>query len=525
MSRLISRIFAPDNSTKFLILILVISAFFRFYNFQNFQYWSGDEEIASAVVRKMIIGKQITLISPNSNLGLSLGSFFHIASVPLFLIAKMNPITVLGLIPLLGIATTYVIYLAGKTLGGTKLGLTSAFLYSSSFLVTLFDKRWWPLTLNCFLTSLSLLALLKIVKEKKFYYSIFLAIAIGFAGHADPSLAVIAISSLIIFLIFKINFFRKEFIPAIVVLLIFIAPLIVFEAKHPGSIAAPLLKSFLNVAPARLAPNTININVFRVASSTFTRLLFTKPSGFAESQLCSCSTYEPPLFADFSTTIILFLLIFPILLIIKNKNYKSLYIIPYIFLLVFFISTEEFQTAFNLPIHQAYFTIIFPVILLLISYSLIKIFKNNFALPFVLLLILSINLYTIFNSSFKYPLFQKEKLVQDLSKEIGSSNFSFYAVGDAWFHGGGYTGLFILNNKHPKKSYIYYFYDWMYKAHSLYTVTPTEQDQEKIVVIGPVGKIPNTNLNTLYSETVGNIEGKIFDNSTFSFDPKTLSVL
>lgn len=192
---------------------------------------------------------------------------------------------------------------------------------------------------------------------------------------------------------------------------------------------------------------------------------------------------------------------------------------------VFVISTEIFQAVFKLPIHQSYFTVIFPVILLLISYSLVKTIKNNYALSAILLLFLTINLYTLFNSTFKYPLAQKEKLIQDLSKEIGSSDFSLYAVGDAWFHGGGWTGLFILNNKHPKKSYIYYFYDWMYKAHSLYTVTPTNEDQEKIVVIGPTGKTPNTNLKVLFSENVGNIEGNIFDNSNYSFDPQTLNGL
>lgn len=158
--------FIEKNSTKLLILILIISAFFRFYNFQNFQYWSADEEIASAVVLRMINARQITLISPNTNLGSSLGSFFHIASVPLFLIANLNPIIVVGIIPLIGILTMYVIYLAGKNLKDNRLGLVASFLYSSSFLATIYDKRWWPLTLNCLLTSLSLLALFKIIKEK-----------------------------------------------------------------------------------------------------------------------------------------------------------------------------------------------------------------------------------------------------------------------------------------------------------------------------------------------------------------------
>ncbi len=517
--------FIEKNSLKFLLLILVISAFFRFYNLQNFQYWAGDEELLSGVVRRMIVNKQIAFISPNTNLGLSLGSFFHIVSAPLFLVAKLNPVIVLGIVPILGITTTFVVYLAGKALAGRKLGLVASFLYSSSFLTTLFDKRWWPLTSNFFLTSIALLALFKIIKEKKYYYSIFIAIAAGFAGHADPSLAVIAVASLITFLIFKISIFKKEFIPAYIILLIFIVPLILFEAKHPGSIVGPLFKSFSKITPAITTPDVSSENTFNTATATFARFFFIKPSNNAEYLMSSCAPCDPPLFGNFSILTILALILFPLFFILKNKTYKSLIIIPYVFLFVFFISTEAFQAAFKLPIHQSYFTVIFPVILLLVSFSLIKIIKNNYALLVILTLFLTINLYTLFNSSYRYPLFQKEKLVQDLSKEIGSSNFSLYALGNSWFHGGGYTGLFILNNKHPKKSYIYKFYDWMYQAHSLYTVNPTEQDQEKIVVIGPKGEIPNTNLNVLFSETVGNLEGKVLDNSDFSFDPETLGNL
>lgn len=309
----------------------------------------------------------------------------------------------------------------------------------------------------------------------------------------------------------------------------FVLPLIIFEIRHPGTITHPFLQTIskLNSSQLSTKTNTAVSNLPKLVSTTFAQLFFVRPSNFAESQFCYCIDYVEPLFGTLATITIGILTLFPLFLIFKNiKKYsfkKDLLLVPYIFILTCLAGTIIFRATLKNPIHQLYFTVIFPAVFLIVAYSLTKLVKNNFVLTIILTLFLTVNLYTLFNSKFAYPLIDKEKLVQDLTSKIGTNDFSLYSAPDPWSTGGGYTGLFMLIGKSPRKSYIYPSYDWMYRAYNLYTVNPTSQDQEKIVIIGPAGKLLQTNSSIEFSETVGNIEGIILDNSTNWFTKDKLT--
>lgn len=61
---------------KFLFALMVILAvLMRFYNFSNLQYFSGDEEIFHAILRRMVVEGKPTLVIPNAQVGGSIGSF------------------------------------------------------------------------------------------------------------------------------------------------------------------------------------------------------------------------------------------------------------------------------------------------------------------------------------------------------------------------------------------------------------------------------------------------------------------
>src|SRR4030042_3512086 len=146
------------------IFILLIAAFFRFYNFSQLQYFSGDEEILTAVERHMIWDRSPTLIVPNTHLGFGLGPFFHYILAPFYFLTNFNLITLQIIPSLLGVVTTYLVYLGGNIIGGKKMGLLAGFLYASSSLIALYDRRLWPLTLNSFMSVLTFVILSKILK-------------------------------------------------------------------------------------------------------------------------------------------------------------------------------------------------------------------------------------------------------------------------------------------------------------------------------------------------------------------------
>ena len=509
-----------------LAVIIAISFFFRFYNFQKLQYWSSDEEIASSVVRRMIVEKKPTLVSPNLAVG-SLGSFFHIASIPIFLLAGFDPVKILLLSGLLGLATTLIIFFIGKEIGNLKIGLVSSFLYASSFAGGLFDRRWWPLSLNLFLTSFAILCLIQIIYKKKYFYMLPLSAVVGLAAHADPTIGVIGVAAIISFIFFKVSVFRKELLFAVLILLVFLAPVLVFELRHPGKISGPLLNTTNKIINEEKSKTNKAILTSNPLIST-SRLFFPKAADFAERHFCYCKLPKDlVLFYPFSGFLIIGLISLPLLkLRSKNKKKESekiLIKICYIFLFSFFLGGLSFYMLYGQSILDHYYSIIFPAIFVLSAFTIAEILKRDSLVYLTLFIIFSINFYSLVNSSFKYPLYQKYQVVKDISRNLGSRDFSFYTVGDISLHGGGLTALFVLNNHHPKKSYIYPFYDWMYQAFSLYSTKPTTTDQERIVLIGSAENFPQVSEDVIFTTESKSLKGQILDNSKLTFDEKEVN--
>lgn len=508
-----------------ILTILVLSFVFRFYNFQNLQYWSADEETAAAVVYRMIAQKTISLVSFNANLGVSVGSFFHVLSVPVFLISFLNPVLILLITSGLGLITTLLIYWAGKLIGGHRLGLISAFLYSSSFLIGIYDRRWWTLTPNPLLATIAVISLIKIVSYKRSIFLIPLVGSIGFAFHSDPSLAVIALASLFTFIYFRPKFSKKALVLGSLTLLVFVAPLVLFEFRHPGTIINPLMKSVGKGGTVNLM--NINFSPIVVPVKTVGMILAPTPTKYLENQFDFSKTLEKPYFSPLPEIVGGILIIYPLYLILKRKlkqiTQMQAVVILNLFFISFIIGTAIWRFLYHKGIEQHYFTVMFPIAILMVSCSLSKLTENKkLLLAAILLIFLFLNIRVLLNSSLQYPLARKVVLVKELSKEIGPSDFSLYVLEGGWLGVGGWTELFIFNSKHPKKSYIYPYYDWIYRTHSLYTVTPTTVDQEKIVIIGTSVNLPYDKSKEIARKREGNIEGVVLDNSNSWFDEKTI---
>lgn len=500
--------------TKVLILILLTALFFRFYNIKQFQFWFSDEEVNAMVVRKVIVEKKPVLISPNSTTGLTFGPYFHLASVPIFYAAQMNPETALAVMGLLGVLTTYIIFLVGKATKNIKFALVASFLYSSSFVISLFDRRWWPLSMCPITSAVAILSVYKIYNNKKYLWSVPLVISLSFGFHADPTIGILTLSTIITYIILKIPILKKEYLWIILVLVVFLAPLVVFEIRHPGAVTHPILVSLQK----NTSPQPGNLpNIFSDISTKTAIMLsnssFPKPSSFAETFVASGFSGFNSQLAIINLPVIIFLIILPIFYFNKIKNEeKTLVIILLTFLATFILGLFLYAIFYKKPIAQHFYTIAFPPFILLVAYSLTRFIKNQKILIACLLIYLSVNLLALLESSFRYPLYQKRELTKILANEIGASNFSLYQQGDAYFIGGGFPILFNLEDKYPKKSNAYEYYDWMYQAHGLFTTKIENIDQEKVVIISkepqnqyPIDKILN-------AQKVGKMYSIILDN-------------
>ena len=467
-----------------LLLILALAAFFRFYNFLEYQYWSGDEEILTAVIRHIIWDRSPILIIPNSNLGFGLGPFFHYLLTPFYFVTSFNLPIVTALASIIGIATTYLMYLAGKELKDRKLGLIASFLYSSSFLMALFDRRLWPLTLDPFFAIFTVLILSKVIK-RNYRLIPLLAMPIGFSFHSDPTLLVLLISILLIWVIYRLPIINKNVLFLLFGIGIFIAPLVLAEIHYNGAVTKPIVQSLARPLRGENVTN-FGFNYFNVNTlpKIFSKIIWTAPNNFIEQEFCYCNTPKEPLFP---ISILISFVVFAVsfLALFRYKSYgfrREVNTILWVILISFFAGLLVYNRLFKGIFNEHYFVVILPILILLLSQTFYLIYLKYRIIFFLFIATyLILNFHTLLNSNVKYPLYKKIALVKSSLNIVGNDKFSLYSSGNPYIHGGGWTELYTLE-KHPAvKSYWYDFLGWIYAAYSLYP-GPTQKEDPEIIV-------------------------------------------
>lgn len=508
--------FTLKRSLFFLTAILLLGVIFRFYNFSGLQMWTGDDEIITATIRHIIWDRSPALLIPNSALGFGMGPFFFYFMAVFYFLTSFNLVLVQSIASLLGILTIYVVYHCGKTIHSEKLGLIASFLYASSFLLSLFDRRLWPLSLGPFLSALTIFALGRVIK-KEYKYMPLLAICAGFAFHSDLYLLVLVISIVICWFMFRFPIRNRYTFLTICVFLFFFLPFGVAEIKYNGAVSGPVLKSITKPLTGQgLSPERLYTS-FGPADfiDTLARSLFTNPSERIDSQWChGYCDYPKPLFSPFPQLLVVALLATSLGLTIRNKFKRRMLVLPWVILGSFIFGLVIFNKVFRANFNQLYFLVVFPSFLLLTSLVLLEVSKKSkLILPLVLLFYVGVNFYALVNSSIKYPLNQKLNLIKASLVDLSGREFSLVASEYGDIQGGGWTELYNLQKQPPVKSYWYVFVDWMYAAYSLYPVKVQQADPELIVVIQKSGENLEAGRKVLNEYRYKDIELKVIDNS------------
>jgi hypothetical protein len=461
-----------------LAVIILLAVLFRFYRFGELQYWSADDEIFAAVVTRMIFQPTVTLVSPNATLGLSLGSFLHLLSVPVYWLAGLNPAKIGLAGSTLGIATTVLIYLTGREINGWRVGFLAAFLYAVSFLAGFTDRRWWPLSLDPFLATLAIFSAEKIAVRKDSRYFLTLMVAVSFAWHADPTLAVVGVFAVLVWVVFKLPLFKKSYLPGLVYLAISVLPLVFFEWRHPGAISQPI-SQFLAVRHAGEFHPTAVLVTFLDGTA---RGLFVTPSQTVEKYLLYCRACQPLAFGGWAELVTLGLLALPIM-VARSKSK-----ILYLFLAAFLIGAAVHTGSAGQFIYQHFFMVIWPATFLLLALTLNWLWQKRLTLLVAsfLGLVLVVNLQALFFSRMKYPLKDKMAAADYALAQVDDSPFALEQNTDNHYLD-GFGGLFFLRRRYPANADYYRVWDWIFRAYSLYGTEITAGSLPKTVIIGPAG--------------------------------------
>lgn len=497
-----------------ILTLLFISLFFRLIKFHDFQYWSDDEQLLWFIIRHIVIDQHLSLAVPNVATGIGLGPLYHYLIAPWYWLVNFDPQKILLLGLLFSTSSLISIYILGLNLGGRKVGFLAGFLYSSSFMSSLFDRRLWALSPNIFLVTIGTLALIKIVRGDSRYLYL-LIIPVIFTFNSDPSLGVIILSAITTFVIFHPRLVKKHLMISLLSIFLFLSPLVIFELRHQGQNFRSFIQ-FITQQKELKTQQVITDNILYLQIDNFSRFLFVPQTQISDIYFCYCKLNDKIPF------IIKIFIAFCFLIFLNYARKNKQYLILLIPLISYFLGILLFKEIFKGMPAFFYSVTISPLIFIIISIVLAQ--KKILMILFIPLFFIS-NLNSLLNSSFKYPLRDKINVVRKTINQLNSrSNFSLYYHTDILIAGGGWTALFVANGYTPNKGNLSLHWGHIYDAYKLYPLNFTNKDPDTVIIISE--KIEQQKFKQEITNKInfGQILSTIYNNNEMWFNPYYFSI-
>ncbi len=234
----------------FLLLILIVAAFFRLWGSWRLDLFTYDQARDATYIRRIFTEMKIPLIGPQSSIpGVSLGpGYYYLMAFPL-LLSGFDPAVIDVMVGLGGVLTTVVLYrlLAEET--DKRLALAIALLYSVSPIVIELSRRAWNLsTLPLFLV-LALYSLQKIhqSKDNLVFWTVLLFVSLGMAIQLHYSaLLLIPGMGLSLFFWDREKVFKnvKPFLMGAMAFVLVNLPILVFNLRHQWTMPRAIVRVF-----------------------------------------------------------------------------------------------------------------------------------------------------------------------------------------------------------------------------------------------------------------------------------------
>ncbi|MCR4306148.1 MAG: glycosyltransferase family 39 protein [Candidatus Daviesbacteria bacterium] len=232
------------KATLILLVILLISIFFRTYQIIERFGYNHDSELFSWITKDIIVNQHPRLLGQlTSAPGIFIGPFFYYMLVPFFMLFQMDPIGALIPITIIGVLTTLSFYLVFSRLFNQTAGLIAAFLQAILFSWVTFDRQIVPSTPSNLWTIWYFYTVIQIARGK-FSVLPLLGVLIGLIWHIHIALLPTLFALPFAFLISKKLPRKKEIVFFLIALFITNLPLLFFEARHNFSQTQSLIENF-----------------------------------------------------------------------------------------------------------------------------------------------------------------------------------------------------------------------------------------------------------------------------------------
>lgn len=472
--------------TKVYVIIglFFLALVFRLIKLNNLIYFSSDEEMVGFVLRRMSVGHHPVLTFPLATLGLSFGPFFSWLALPFYALAGSRYQYLFYLGPLLGAITTAVVYLIASRIWSRRIGIISALIYAGSFFISIYDRRFWPHSLNPILSILNLWALYQLVRGN-YRWSILVAATVMFGWHSDPSILALMAATILTMTWFRLFSWRREYWPALVILLISLAPLVFFDFRHQGINLRRLIQLFQR--PMAKQVSSVNqLSVGQVLLTGLGHIFYLSPSNKIDQQFCYCHSpnYWTPT-AGLATGFVAAALIY---LLIRAGWQRKPGDLLLIFQLVAILGGILFyHWIFSGEVFQTYLTMAFPGVAIAMA-LLISRWPRKVFYPLIAVW-LFINGYSLMASKMRITLAEKFEISQWIIEQAQGKPYELKVNGKGLVNGGGWTYLLTELGDQPEKSYIDPVFSWLYLRQSIEPVQgETALITDKGVEFEPEGK-------------------------------------
>lgn len=459
--------FIKKNSlTLSLYLILTLALALRFWNLSEYLYFNLDEERDLFIIRKILIDHHPTLIGGSVPGGIYLGpGYFYITSILAF-ISRMNPVGLGAVAAILGVLTVVLIYIVGKKLFGSKTGLLAALFYSTSYLVVIYNKIYWPLIFAPIVTLMTYFCLVKIITEKKLRWMLVLSVVLILGIQSDPATFSLILLSVIALLIYKAPLKNKYFFGAFALLIFSHLPLILFDLRHDFLNTKAFLNFFFgNKQNATGLDFQKVIKGIPVLFQNFSRIILTGQPHEVSQQISPCPAYVDLRKSNILVPALL-LAVISILFFLFRFFRKSSFGIKIITIHLFIAigGVILYNLFFPGYTYEWLFYVFFPSFILIFAYFLNSLTRYIPKLLVVLIIssIVTLNIKAVIFGTNEFGFKNKKQAVKWAIAQIGVRPFSLNSIGNC-FARSGYRYLFWLYAKEPTRSYIDYLYSgWLY---------------------------------------------------------------
>jgi len=216
-------------------VILAVAGFVRLYKIDQYMTFLGDEGRDVQVVRDMLIGRNFPFIGPGTSIGnMYLGPWYYYMMAPALLVANFSPIGPAVMVAILGLATIWLVWWAGRQWFGRVPALLVSLLYSLAPVVIIYSRSSWNPNVMPLFAMIFIYALWKIWKFG--YWRWLVVAAAAFAGALNShylGLLLLAPAAWVFLQIWPKKGWGKYFWVAAILFALMMTPPVIFDL-HPA---------------------------------------------------------------------------------------------------------------------------------------------------------------------------------------------------------------------------------------------------------------------------------------------------